>query len=223
MTSTREPSASGRARAARHGAGRDGDRRRRGAVTRTAAALAVLACATLAPPATPDSRAAGPLDGLGPALASLDPAVAAAAAPALAEWIRRSRDAAIEADAAPIPDDVRAALAGHVPADVLEAVRWCRACGGASTLQHSAVVVARAPAVTVDDVIVFASTGVDIDDPALWAHELYHVMQYREWGVAGFAERYLNDRGAVEHAANEFRWRWMKRTGDDRTRAARAR
>lgn len=199
----------------RIGRGADG---RRGRVRRTSTALAALAVIVLGPPTTPDSRAGDPLEGVAAALASLDPAVAAAAAPALADWIRRSRDAAHDAGAAPIPEPIRAALAGHVPADVLDAVRWCRACGGASTLQHTAVELAGAPAVTLDDVIVFSSAGVDVDDPALWAHELHHVMQYREWGVAGFAVRYLDDRGAVEHAANESRWQWMKQSGDARTR-----
>jgi len=49
--------------------------------------------------------------------------------------------------------------------------------------------------------------------PALWAHEIVHVEQYRDWGVAGFVARYLDDYEAVEHDAAEFRWQWMKATG----------
>jgi hypothetical protein len=38
-------------------------------------------------------------------------------------------------------------------------------------------------------------------------------MQYRDWGVDGFAARYLADYEAVEHDAAEFRWQWMRATG----------
>ncbi len=179
--------------------------------------LAVLCIVGLAPPSTPDSRAGDLLDGWGAGLESIDPAVARAAAPTLAEWIRRSRAAAIAAGVAPIPAGVRTALSGYVPADVLAAVRWCRGCGDALSLQTTALRLGRVPAVTLGDVVVFATAGADVGDPALWAHELKHVLQYADWGVDGFARRYLEDRGAVEHAANEFRWQWMKRVGDPRT------
>ena len=38
-------------------------------------------------------------------------------------------------------------------------------------------------------------------DLKLWAHELTHVEQYRRWGLAGFAARYVADSGAVEREA----------------------
>ena len=44
----------------------------------------------------------------------------------------------------------------------------------------------------------------------LWAHELAHVMQYADWGVDGFVERYLADASAVEHAANDLAWEWLQ-------------
>ncbi|HSG65666.1 MAG TPA: DUF4157 domain-containing protein, partial [Gammaproteobacteria bacterium] len=67
-------------------------------------------------------------------------------------------------------------------------------------------------AVTLDNVILFAGAD-EASDATLWAHELYHVMQYRDWGIEGFAARYLADHRTVEHEAREFRWRWMKATG----------
>jgi hypothetical protein len=69
------------------------------------------------------------------------------------------------------------------------------------------------PAVTLDDVIVFQERSAALEDPKLWAHELKHVMQFAEWGVDGFALRYLNDYEAVEHEAAEFRWQFMKERG----------
>ncbi len=191
-----------------------GSRRRKAHVAATLAAVTVVA---LSAPTTPDSRAGTLLDASTFDLDSLDPAVARAAAPALAEWIRRSRSAAIAAGTAPIPDAVREALAGYVPGHILDSVRWCSACGDALSLQHSALRLGRVPAVTLDDVIVFAPAAADVDDPALWAHELRHVMQYADWGVDGFAQRYLEDHGAIELEAANFRWQWMKRTDDPRT------
>ena len=69
------------------------------------------------------------------------------------------------------------------------------------------------PAMTLDDVIVFQDRRAALEDPKLWAHELKHVMQFAEWGVAGFATRYLRDYEAVESEAAEFRWQFMKSAG----------
>ena len=52
-----------------------------------------------------------------------------------------------------------------------------------------------------------------LEDPRFWAHELKHVLQFEEWGVAGFAARYLNNSQAVENEANEYRWQFMKQAG----------
>jgi hypothetical protein len=38
-------------------------------------------------------------------------------------------------------------------------------------------------------------------------------MQFEEWGVDGFAVRYLTDYEAVESEAAEFRWQFMKKAG----------
>lgn len=70
-----------------------------------------------------------------------------------------------------------------------------------------------AQAVTLDDVIVFQNRDEALEDPKLWAHELKHVMQFEEWGVQGFATRYLSDYNAVENEAWEYRWQFMKYAG----------
>jgi hypothetical protein len=69
------------------------------------------------------------------------------------------------------------------------------------------------PAITLDDVVVFQERRTALEDPKLWAHELKHVMQFAEWGVGGFASRYLSDYQAVEDEAAEFRWQFMKARG----------
>lgn len=146
-------------------------------------------------------------------LAALTPAVTAAAAPAVAAWIVASRDDAIARGVEPIPASIRREVAGYVPADVLDAVRWCVACGGELSLQKGTLRLGIAPAITLDHVIVFADRKDALGDPALWVHELKHVMQFREWGVDGFAARYVADYAAVERDAWEFRWQWVQRTG----------
>ncbi len=146
-------------------------------------------------------------------LAALTPAVTAAAAPAVAAWIVASRDDAIARGVEPIPASIRREVAGYVPVDVLDAVRWCVACGGELSLQKGTLRLGIAPAITLDHVIVFADRKDALGDPALWVHELKHVMQFREWGVDGFAARYVADYAAVERDAWEFRWQWVQRTG----------
>lgn len=144
-------------------------------------------------------------------LGTLDPAARDALAPALAGWVAAFRDDAIERGVDGVPAEIREALSGHVPPDVLGHVRWRvdreTSIAGQSLFQLGAV-----RAVTLDNVILFADAD-EAADATLWAHELYHVMQYRQWGVKGFVARYLTDHRAIEHEAREFRWRWMKATG----------
>jgi hypothetical protein len=140
----------------------------------------------------------------------LDPAVRELAAPAIAAWVMDSRDAAVARGVEKIPMEVRDALNGFVPHEILERVRW-RSDDEAFSIPQSLFVAGYASALTLEDVVLFASTK-NANDPKLWAHEIYHVMQYEEWGVDGFVTRYLADRASVERDAWEFRWQWMKAT-----------
>jgi hypothetical protein len=130
----------------------------------------------------------------------------------LADWILDSRDAAIAHGVEPVPRAVRAALGGYVPEETLERARWRVGGSGEMSLQQQLFRFEYSPAVTLDYVVVFQNRE-DAEDPKLWVHELKHVMQYAEWGVSGFAARYLTDYEAVEHDAAEYRWEWMKRAG----------
>lgn len=133
-------------------------------------------------------------------------------APLLASWIAYERDAAKEQGVEPIPEPIREALEGYVPGPILDRVRWRE---GASelSLPQNVLRFGHVPATTLDDVVVFAERRAAIEDPKLWAHELKHVMQFAEWGVGGFAARYLSDYEAVEQEAAEFRWEFMKQAG----------
>jgi hypothetical protein len=147
-----------------------------------------------------------------PAPLPLSPFGVEALAPVLASWIASERDAAKAQGVEPIPPAIRAALEGYVPKAVLDGVRWRE---GASELSmpQNMIRFGDATAVTLDDVIVFQKGTAALEDPRFWAHELKHVMQFEEWGVEGFAARYLNDYQAVENEAQEFRWQFMKQAG----------
>ncbi len=176
---------------------------------RVALAVAVLSAAAGAARAGVEADAE---DGLAELERSIQPYMVQAGAPLLAALIEHSRDAAVAQGVRPIPDAIRAALAGYVPAATLDRVRWCVACGGKLTLQGGTFLLDEAPAITLDYVVVWQHLADALGDPSLWAHELEHVMQYRKWGVEGFAARYLRDYEAVEQEAAEYRWQWMKRT-----------
>jgi hypothetical protein len=147
------------------------------------------------------------------AASGLSPAVVQTLTPVLADWITRSRDAAIHQGVAEIPPSIRAMLAGYVPDATLDRVRWRTGGAGAMSIQQNVFAFGDVPAVTLDYVIVFSEEKAALEDPKLWAHELKHVMQFAEWGVAGFASRYLRDDAAVENEAAEYRWEFMKLKG----------
>jgi len=144
--------------------------------------------------------------------ASLSPVIAESLAPLLAGWIVSARDTAKSEGVEPIPKAIRAALAGYVPDAVLDRVRW-RVGGSEMSLPQNVIRFGDVPAMTLVDVVVFQERTPALEDPKLWAHELYHVMQYDEWGVDEFAVRYLTDYEAVEEPAWEFRWQFMKQAG----------
>jgi hypothetical protein len=134
-----------------------------------------------------------------------------ALAPLLVRFIESSRDSALEQGVEKIPKSIRASLEGYVPKATLDRVRW-RA-GGGDLLSQSAFFLKDAQAITLDYVVVFNDENEARNDPKLWAHELRHVMQFEEWGVEGFATRYLADSTALEDVASEYRWQFMKLRG----------
>lgn len=196
---------------------------RRSLIIATAAGIASLAGAAqtgYAEDTTLDSlvamltaRAAEGFAGIEQQLKHLDPVLIKTAAPVVAGMITDSRDEALAYGVKGIPEGIRHELAGYVPAEILDAARWCADCGGVFSLQQNTFRLGYSPAITLDYVIVFQRETAALSDPSLWAHELKHVMQYKDWGIEGFAQKYLEDFEAVEREAAEFRWEWMKLTG----------
>ena len=122
------------------------------------------------------------------------------AAPALALWLVESRNTA-EADAQPIPLNIKVQLQPYYDDRVLDAARYKvgddeEMSAGGTMLQNEDTV-----AVTLIDVIVFRDEDDALNNVALWAHELKHVQQYQEWGVNEFAARYTRNYNDVEKPA----------------------
>lgn len=126
----------------------------------------------------------------------------------LANAIQTSRDQALAEGVAPIPAEIRRQLSGHVPDADLDSVRWRVRGGSDLSLQRTALDHGGATAITLIDIVVFADKGDALANAALWAHELRHVTQYREWGLTEFSRRYLADHTAVEADAAGFAAKW---------------
>ena len=131
------------------------------------------------------------------------------AAPVLADWIIQSRDEAVMQGVDPIPRAIRAAIEGYVPADILDRARWRVGGGGDFSLQANSLYFADTPAITLDYVVVFRDSEDALHDVELWLHELRHVIQFRDWGIEGFAARYLDNATEVESDASRYRWGWV--------------
>ena len=143
---------------------------------------------------------------------ALPPMLIDSLAPVFAGWIVSERDAARSQGVEPIPAEIRTALTGYVPESILDRVRWRQGATELSVPQNI-FRFGHIQAMVLDDVVIFNDRREALEDPKLWAHELKHVMQFTEWGVDGFAERYLRDYDAIENEAAEFRWQFMKQAG----------
>lgn len=132
------------------------------------------------------------------------------AAARLEAWLLQSRQAALRAGTEPIPLMIRAQLAPFYDDALLDDVRFRV---GITDEMDAATVMLQNPdvqAVTLVDVVVFRSAAAAEQDATLWAHELWHVQQYCEWGTDGFAQRYTRDFQSVEGPAYEMQERVRK-------------
>jgi Domain of unknown function (DUF4157) len=140
-------------------------------------------------PPTPEEVAAAPLSVL-----------LAAAITTAAEQLRGS--------AKEVPKLVRLALQRHFPPEILSTAQYTvgkigitlpEVINGAQSFMGN-----HAHGVTVDNVIVFSTEPNQTDQSALWwAHELQHVVQYANMGVAEFASRYITACTAIEKEAED--------------------
>lgn len=119
--------------------------------------------------------------------------------PMLEQAIRSSRDTAING-AMPIPPEIRSRLTGYASEESMNQVRYKIGDNGFVNLARLIEQGGAASAVTLIDVVVFRGQS-DAENVAIWAHELTHVDQYRNWGVQSFAVRYARNANSVEDEA----------------------
>lgn len=119
----------------------------------------------------------------------------------LESGLRRSRNAA-RINSHPLPDEIRAGLAGYFSDELLDQVRYAIGDTSQDGLAGFAIRNGNAAAVTLIDTVVFKDQKY-VNNLALWAHEMHHVHQYAEWGVAGFASRYAFGWEVVEKEARD--------------------
>jgi hypothetical protein len=140
----------------------------------------------------------------------------------LALIIADSRNAALKNGTSPIPPDVRTYMEPLFDKDLLDSVRYTTDSDIWDGLAQFIAVSAGANAVTLVNVVVFKDeTGFSSpDNIPLWAHELYHVRQYRDMGLLPFAATITlspGKGGNIERPAYQFErvftWRYNDRTG----------
>jgi len=112
----------------------------------------------------------------------------------VAAGIIAGHEAVVAGGARPVPAHLRKTLRRWYPEDLLNAVRWTSLRGSIKELlQDSRMNIdGDTLAITLIDAVVFRSDDL-ANDGALWAHELYHVQQYRQWGVFGFAKKWVDN------------------------------
>ncbi|WP_271408692.1 eCIS core domain-containing protein [Pseudomonas sp. Q1-7] len=123
------------------------------------------------------------------------------AATSLQQWIVQSRNNLAASQLQPIPLHIRAQLEPWYDLRVLDSARYKVGVDGEANAANTLMQNPDVEAVTLVDVIVFRNEDDAQNDVALWAHELFHVQQYLDWGVTGFAQRYTRDYNAVEAPA----------------------
>lgn len=115
------------------------------------------------------------------------------------------RNAVVANGGQPIPDRIKFfLLRWHTP-ELLNSVRWTSNWGPLNNTFQGAQMYfnARTNAITLINAVVFRDEA-SANDPALWAHEMVHVEQYRNWGVTDFARTWVgnsSEGGPVEAPA----------------------
>lgn len=126
---------------------------------------------------------------------------------AVASGMSAARNAVLVKGGNRIPPDIRAALAPWYPAELLESIRWSTEWNAIQNVPQLVQFLSmpNIRAMTFMNVVIFHNPR-EIDDVELWAHEIHHAQQYKEWGLVEFAKRWVNNSsltGPVEGPAYE--------------------
>lgn len=103
-------------------------------------------------------------------------------------------DAVMASGGRPIPQHLRKILRRWYADDLLNSVRWISVREPFRQMLNDARMgfMQDTLAVTVMNAVIFRNDAL-AGDGALWAHELYHVEQFRKWGVFGFARKWVDN------------------------------
>lgn len=119
----------------------------------------------------------------------------------------KSAEKQLRSQSKPIPDLVKIILEPKFEGGLIDRARYV--VGGISLTLPQLVngfqsfMGNHAHAVTIPGIIVFSSEpGQSKEDIRWWAHELQHVRQYEELGVAGFASKYIQNYAELEANAD---------------------
>ena len=118
----------------------------------------------------------------------------------LASALQRSRNM-VRTDSKPIPDAVKKELMPFYSEETLKDVRYTIGDTSQAGLAGFAIRNGNAAAVTLIDTVVFKDEKY-VSSLALWAHELHHVEQYKDWGLSSFAANYAFGWKEVEAEAS---------------------
>jgi hypothetical protein len=132
--------------------------------------------------------------------------------PALEQWLKASRDTAVNGAMA-MPPQMRQALQGWYAPALMDKVRFKMGDGGDLNLANNAIRFGHATGVTLIDVIVFRGPSEAVC-PSLWAHEMQHVKQFDEWGVHSFAVQYMQSWNSVEDPAYAMQAKYKQQHPD---------
>jgi hypothetical protein len=120
----------------------------------------------------------------------------------LATAIRQAKALARQ-DCQPVPAEIIKSLAAFLPSSLFQGVCW-NVYGQRFSIDSVLLSDFNVGAVTLEDVVVFKDYN-NASNPALWAHEMIHVQQYRSLGVETFAHLYTSgSANALEGEAYSF-------------------
>jgi hypothetical protein len=117
--------------------------------------------------------------------------------------IADGRRAALQNGVRPIPEEIKALLSPYFDRNLLNSVRYTAGKSLFDGLLQSVAIHVGANAITLVNVIVFKDAAF-AGNAITWSHELYHVRQYKDLGLHGFAAQYTLDQKSIERPAYQF-------------------
>ncbi|MEM7291486.1 MAG: DUF4157 domain-containing protein [Pseudomonadota bacterium] len=127
--------------------------------------------------------------------------------PLLGEAIRHSRNEARRVGTKPMTNSMKFHMSPYFDQDILNRVQYRVGQGGELSVEMNSFRFGDASAVALIDTVIFRSQNSTTNTP-LWAHELFHITQFRSWGLSNFGKRYVRSYRTVEADAERMEKRF---------------